>query len=138
MTSNYKQVVEFNNAFGVDSHNTPKVELFKEDPKLVNYRVIDALTDILYVTYGAFTAFGIDADKAFNLVHKSNMSKLCKTEKEAQDTVEWYKQHESERYDSPAYRLSDDNIHYVVYNISTKKILKSIYYSPVKFDSLMN
>lgn len=160
MSSNYKQVVEFNNAFGVDSHNTPKVELFKEDPKLVNYRVslineevnelleavqnhdfvetIDALTDILYVTYGAFTAFGIDADKAFDLVHKSNMSKLCKSEKEAQDTVKWYKQHESERYDSPAYRLSNDNIHYVVYNTSTKKILKSIHYLPVKFDSLMN
>ena len=159
-SSNYQQVVEFNHAFGVDTNVTPQMNLFKEDPKLVNYRLslineevselrdaietsdfietIDALSDILYVTYGAFTAFGIDADKAFRLVHESNMSKLCKTESEAQETVEWYKKNESSRYDSPNYRLSDDKIHYVVYNESTKKILKSIRYSPVKFTSLIN
>lgn len=156
--TNYQQVVEFNTAFGVETNAKPQMNLFKEDPKLVNYRLslineevaelreaietsdfvetIDALSDILYVTYGAFTAFGIDADKAFRLVHESNMSKLCKTEKEAQDTVEWYKTNEASRYDSPSYRLSDDKVHYVVYNVNTKKILKSINYLPVQFTSL--
>ena len=38
--------------------------------------VADALTDILYVTYGAGHAFGIDLDKCFNEVQSSNMSKL--------------------------------------------------------------
>ena len=38
--------------------------------------VADALTDILYVTYGAGTAFGIDLDKCFDEVQNSNMSKL--------------------------------------------------------------
>ena len=38
--------------------------------------VADALTDILYVTYGAGHAFGIDLDKCFNEVQESNMSKL--------------------------------------------------------------
>jgi len=38
--------------------------------------VADALTDILYVTYGAGHAFGIDLDKCFNEVQQSNMSKL--------------------------------------------------------------
>ena len=38
--------------------------------------VADALTDILYVTYGAGHAFGIDIDKCFAEVHNSNMSKL--------------------------------------------------------------
>ena len=38
--------------------------------------IADALTDILYVTYGAGTAFGIDLDKCFDEVHNSNMSKL--------------------------------------------------------------
>ena len=38
--------------------------------------IADALTDILYVTYGAGTAFGIDLDKCFEEVHDSNMSKL--------------------------------------------------------------
>ena len=38
--------------------------------------VADALTDILYVTYGAGHAFGIDLDKCFNEIQDSNMSKL--------------------------------------------------------------
>ena len=40
--------------------------------------VADALTDILYVTYGAGHAFGIDLDKCFDEVQRSNMSKLGK------------------------------------------------------------
>ena len=40
--------------------------------------VADALTDILYVTYGAGHAFGINLDNCFNEVQKSNMSKLDK------------------------------------------------------------
>ena len=39
-------------------------------------QVADSLTDILYVTYGAGIAFGIDLDKCFDEVQKSNMSKL--------------------------------------------------------------
>ena len=38
--------------------------------------VVDALTDILYVTYGAGHAFGINLDKCFDEVQSSNMSKL--------------------------------------------------------------
>ena len=45
------------------------------DNKDIN-EVADALTDILYVTYGAGHAFGIDLDKCFDEVQKSNMSKL--------------------------------------------------------------
>ena len=45
-----------------------------EDKDLLE--VADALTDILYVTYGAGTAFGIDLDKCFEEVQNSNMSKL--------------------------------------------------------------
>ena len=43
--------------------------------------VADALTDILYVTYGAGHAFGINLDKCFNEVQNSNMSKLDETGK---------------------------------------------------------
>tara|TARA_B100001248_G_C27137508_1_gene343013 strand:- start:223 stop:594 length:372 start_codon:yes stop_codon:yes gene_type:complete len=49
-----------------------KDALDKKDIK----EVADALTDILYVTYGAGHAFGIDLDKCFNEVQSSNMSKL--------------------------------------------------------------
>ena len=49
-----------------------KAAIDKRDIK----EVADALTDILYVTYGAGHAFGIDLDKCFNEVQNSNMSKL--------------------------------------------------------------
>ena len=52
-------------------------EEFKEAVKNNDLKeVADALTDILYVTYGAGHAFGIDLDKCFNEVQNSNMSKL--------------------------------------------------------------
>ena len=54
-----------------------ELEEFKEALKDKNLtEVADSLTDILYVTYGAGVAFGIDLDKCFNEVQKSNMSKL--------------------------------------------------------------
>lgn len=158
--SNFKKILEFNKAFGVTTYDTPQHDIFDKDPKLINYRLslileevqelkesidqknltecVDALADIMYVTLGAFTAIGVDADEAFDLVHKSNMSKLCTSEEEAQKTVQWYKENESQRYDTPNYRRSDDGIHWVVYNESTKKILKNINYSPVSFNNILN
>ena len=49
-----------------------KIAIEKQDIK----EVADALTDILYVTYGAGHSFGINLDKCFNEVQSSNMSKL--------------------------------------------------------------
>lgn len=88
-----------------------RIDLIKEEldelkEAIVNKDMVeigDALADILYVTYGAGVSFGIDLDKAFDLVHTSNMSKLCKSEQEAKDTVEWYKKN-STVYDTPNYR----------------------------------
>jgi predicted HAD superfamily Cof-like phosphohydrolase len=156
--SNFQQVVEFNTSFGVPVNTTLQNELFDKDPKLVEYRMslireemkeleeavttkdyketVDALTDILYVVYGFYTALGVDADKAYDIVHRSNMSKLCSTEEEAIKTVEWYKANES-RYDSPAYRPSADGKYFVVYNQSTQKVLKNVNYTPANFDSLL-
>jgi len=158
--------VEFNKSFGVTVHDEPKTDIFDTDPKLVKLRLgliteevkelteaieekdmtetLDALADILYVVYGAGCSFGLDLDKAFHLVHKSNMSKLCVSEEEAKETVEWYKaafaDEEKKKkypYDTPAYRLSEDGKYYVVFNESTGKILKSVNYAPVKFDSML-
>ena len=54
-----------------------ELEEFKEAIKNNNLKeVADALTDILYVTYGAGHAFGINLDKCFDEVQQSNMSKL--------------------------------------------------------------
>merc|ERR1712178_431027 len=155
---------EFMKNMGQKVFDTPQMDIFTKDPKTVNLRLklieeevkeladamkekdmvetIDALGDILYVVYGAGGAFGLDLDRAFDLIHKSNMTKLCKTEQEAKETVEWYKKHQTGPdgkypYDTPAYRLSPDGKYFVPFNESTGKILKSINYSPVKFDSIL-
>tara|TARA_B000000565_G_C23556716_1_gene289764 strand:- start:189 stop:560 length:372 start_codon:yes stop_codon:yes gene_type:complete len=54
-----------------------ELDEFEEAIKTKNLKEIaDSLTDILYVTYGAGHAFGIDLDKCFDEVQRSNMSKL--------------------------------------------------------------
>ena len=151
--SNFKKVREFNRVFGVPEHSTPQLDISKSNPELTKLRMdliteecrefveavdnhdftemVDALADILYVVYGAGASFGVDLNKAFDIVHKSNMSKVCKTEEEAQETVEWYRENKLDVYDSPAYRKSGD--YWVVYNKSSGKVLKSINYQRVNF-----
>jgi predicted HAD superfamily Cof-like phosphohydrolase len=92
--SNFNKVKIFMETFGQEVKNKPsfssekinnlRYELIKEE--LDEFKealkdkdileVADALTDILYVTYGAGHAFGIDLDKCFEEVQQSNMSKL--------------------------------------------------------------
>ena len=92
--SNFNKVKIFMETFGQEVKNKPsfssekindlRYELIKEEldefkESLKNkdlLEVADALTDILYVTYGAGHAFGIDLDKCFEEVQQSNMSKL--------------------------------------------------------------
>ena len=158
MESNFKKVYDFNKCFGVSVSDTPQKNVFDENPDLVKLRlsliqeevrelqdaikdknfteVVDALSDILYVVYGAGVSFGIDLNKSFDIVHESNMSKSCKTEEEAQQTVKWYKNNDTP-YDSPDYRKSDDGKYWVVYNKSTGKILKSINYTPANFEKML-
>ena len=158
MESNFKKVYDFNKCFGVSVSDTPQKNVFDENPDLVKLRlsliqeevrelqdaikdknfteVVDALSDILYVVYGAGVSFGIDLNKSFDIVHESNMSKSCKTEEEAQQTVEWYNNNDTP-YDSPDYRKSDDGKYWVVYNKSTGKILKSINYTPANFEKIL-
>ena len=82
----FGQEVKTNPSFASDKINLLRYELIKEELDefklaLENnnlLEVADALTDILYVTYGAGHAFGIDLDKCFEEVQNSNMSKLDK------------------------------------------------------------
>tara|TARA_Y200000002_G_scaffold172622_1_gene142457 strand:- start:49 stop:420 length:372 start_codon:yes stop_codon:yes gene_type:complete len=85
----FGQEVKTNPSFASDKINLLRYELIKEEldefkVALENnnlLEVADALTDILYVTYGAGHAFGIDLDKCFEEVQNSNMSKLDKNGK---------------------------------------------------------
>ena len=97
----------------------------------------DAIGDILYVVYGAGQAFGFDCDSDFELIHDSNMSKLCKDEEEAKDTVAKYEKEFKEgnsKYDTPYYYHNEEQDYWIVKNRSTGKVLKSINYTAVKLD----
>ncbi len=92
--SNFNKVGTFMKTFGQEVKTKPslstekinnlRIDLIKEElqelTEAMNNKdlleVADALTDILYVTYGAGHAFGIDLDKCFEEVQNSNMSKL--------------------------------------------------------------
>ena len=133
-------------------------KLFESDPDLVKLRVDliteevselqeavnnndfvevrDALADILYVVYGMQDAFGINGDSDFDIVHSSNMSKLCSSEDEAIKTVESYEEKfkaGTSPYDSPYYYYLEEQGKWVVKNRSTGKALKSINYTKVDF-----
>ena len=92
--TNFNKVGIFMKTFGQDVKKKPslstdkinqlRISLIQEEldelKEAMNNKdlieVADALTDLLYVTYGAGHAFGIDLDKCFNEVQNSNMSKL--------------------------------------------------------------
>ena len=85
----FGQEVKTNPSFSSDKINKLRIDLIKEELDELNeamknkdlLEVADALTDILYVTYGAGHAFGIDLDKCFDEVQNSNMSKLDENNK---------------------------------------------------------
>ena len=80
----FGQEVKTKPSFSSDKINKLRIDLIKEELDELQeamknndlLEVADALTDILYVTYGAGHAFGIDLDKCFEEVQNSNMSKL--------------------------------------------------------------
>ena len=85
----FGQEVKDKPSFSTDKINQLRLSLIQEElnelKEAMNNKdlieVADALTDLLYVTYGAGHAFGIDLDKCFNEVQNSNMSKLDKNGK---------------------------------------------------------
>ena len=82
----FGQNVKQSSSFGSEKINALRISLIKEELdeliEAINKKdlveVADALTDILYVTYGAGHAFGINLDDCFEEVQNSNMSKLGK------------------------------------------------------------
>ena len=80
----FGQEVKKKPSFSTDKINKLRLDLIKEELSELTdamnnkdlLEVADALSDILYVTYGAGHAFGIDLDKCFDEVQNSNMSKL--------------------------------------------------------------
>ena len=82
----FGQEVKVKSGFSSDKINKLRIDLIEEEleelKEAINKKdlkeTIDALTDILYVTYGAGHAFGVNLDKCFEEVQNSNMSKIGK------------------------------------------------------------
>ena len=108
-----------------------------EDPDyyrdhIQNYQII--IDEIILNVYIIAQLLNININHFFNIIHNSNMSKICNTEQEAINTIEWYLQNET-RYKEPSFReiIYQDDKYYIVYDRDTGKILKSINYIPVTF-----
>lgn len=146
------QVSEFHNTFNVPILETPeipsqqrcelRVSLLQEeldelsqaikDGDLVE--IADALCDLQYVLSGAVLEFGL-GDKfveLFNEVQRSNMSKACDSEREAIETLLFYKHKDrTEGY----YKVINGK--WLVYRTSDDKVLKSINYSPANISEMI-
>jgi predicted HAD superfamily Cof-like phosphohydrolase len=151
-SNSLNQVAEFHRTFKHPIENSPiipskqrsdlRVSLLVEEVKELQQaieennlvEVADALCDIQYVLAGAILEFGL-ADKfkdLFDEVHRSNMSKACKSEEEANQTIAHYKAKD----DSDSYFKEEDSL-FLVYRTKDNKTLKSINYSPADLQSIL-
>ena len=97
--------------------------------------IADALCDIQYVLSGAVLEFGLGEKfkDLFDEVQRSNMSKSCKTEEEAELTVRHYQENEDTKC---YYKKVGEK--YLIYRESDNKTLKSINYSPANLNLILN
>jgi len=96
--------------------------------------IADALCDIQYVLSGAVLEFGLGEKfgALFSEVQRSNMSKACTSEEEAQATVAYYHEHKQ----TPCYYKEADG-KFLVFRTSDQKTLKSVNYSPADLKSIL-
>jgi predicted HAD superfamily Cof-like phosphohydrolase len=147
------QVADFHKTFNAPILDTPqipssqrcelRVSLLQEELNELKeaienndlVEIADALADLQYVLSGAVLEFGL-GDKfveLFNEVQRSNMSKACNSELEAQATLEHYKQKDgTEGY------YKENNGKWLVYRKEDDKVLKSVNYSPADLKTIIN
>lgn len=146
------QVAEFHKTFNAPILDTPqipskercelRISLLQEELNELTeaiaqndlVEVADALCDLQYVLSGAVLEFGM-GDKfveLFNEVQRSNMSKACANQQEAEETIAHYSQKGEEAFSEK----SGDKIN--VHRTSDNKVLKNKYYSPANLKSILN
>ena len=148
-----KMVEEFHNAFNAPILPTPqipskercdlRINLMQEELNEIKEAIenddlveaADGFGDLMVVLCGSIIEFGL-GDKFNNIfdeIHRSNMSKACSTEEEAQMTLEHYKQKDgTEGY----YKQVGDK--WVTYRNGDDKVLKSVGYSPANIKGMLN
>ena len=148
-----KLVEEFHNTFVVPVLETPqipskercdlRISLISEELEEMKeaiekgdvIEIADSLGDLMVVLCGSILEFGMGDkfDELFLEVHRSNMSKACKSQQEAIQTLLHYKQKdETEGY----YKEVDGK--WLVYRSEDNKVLKSINYSPANLVDILN
>ena len=145
------QVAEFHKTFNAPILNTPqipskercelRVSLLKEELNELKdaiadndlIEIADALCDLQYVLSGAVLEFGLGEKfpELFNEVQRSNMSKACANQEEADETIAFYKEKGEEAFSEK----SGDKIN--VHRKSDHKVLKNKYYSPADLKSII-
>jgi predicted HAD superfamily Cof-like phosphohydrolase len=151
-TNAINQVAEFHNTFRHPIVSAPaipsiqraelRISLLAEELKELQQavddnnlvEVADALCDLQYVLAGAILEFGLGEKfkELFDEVHRSNMSKACKTIEEAELTMEHYKN----TANTESYYKEIDGL-FLVYRTSDDKTLKSINYSPAGLGEIL-
>jgi len=151
-TNSLNQVAEFHTTFKhpilpVPAIPSPercklRVELLAEELKELQQaiddndmvEIADALCDLQYVLSGAVLEFGLGEKfkELFDEVHRSNMSKACKTIEEADNTIAHYKGKDS----TESYHKEIDGL-FLVYRTQDNKTLKSINYSPADLGKIL-
>jgi len=154
MPDSLKQTFDFHSQFNVDVLASPampaparsalRVNLLQEELNELKeaiasndlVEVADALADIQYVLSGTALEFGMGAcyKELVDEVHRSNMSKAAKTEQEAQETVEHYRNKDG----TEAYYERQPDGTFNIYRRSDKKTLKSVRYSRADIRSIVN
>ena len=148
-----KLVEEFHNTFVVPVLETPqipskercdlRISLISEELEEMKeaiekgdvIEIADSLGDLMVVLCGSILEFGMGDkfDELFLEVHRSNMSKACKSQQEAIQTLLHYKEkNETEGY----YKEVDGK--WLVYRSEDNKVLKSINYSPANLVDILN
>ena len=145
-------VIKFHEVFKHPIHKNPgipdrkrcdlRVELIQEELNELQQAIIDnnmievadALCDIQYVLAGAVLEFGLGSrfSELFDEVQRSNMSKACETQEEADATLAHYASQGTEAYSAP----SDGK--YLIYRKSDNKTLKSVNYSPADLKKFLS
>lgn len=96
--------------------------------------IADAFCDLQYVLSGAILEFGMGGKfkQLFEEVQRSNMSKACKSEDEAKETVAHYLKKDG----TECYYQKEENV-WLVYRKADNKTIKSIYYSPASLSPIL-
>lgn len=126
----YKTLFDFR-ANLINEELNELIVAFNEEDKV---EMLDALVDLQYVLYGAVLTFGMQDvwKEAFENVHQSNMSKFCKTEEEAEATINMYLKRGISVYSEKVGELI------VVYRTLDKKVMKSIDYIPASLSKFID